>query len=144
MNNDLSGSFNLTYVMARNGNIPYILLSYIIPSWDLISLDNMRIDDESEEEIIYVDYEWDNVPITTRGDGGTIYYTHINNSFSIYKSNYEPISAVVTNFQSLTYLDMSVLVMLPTPTNKVMFYSKTSMTLPKAYFRVTYKKGMNI
>ena len=46
------GSFNLTYVMARNGNIPYILLSYIIPSWDLVSLDNMRIDNESEEEIV--------------------------------------------------------------------------------------------
>ncbi len=46
------GTFNLTYVMARDGTIPNILLSYIIPSWDLVSLDKMRIDDESEKEIV--------------------------------------------------------------------------------------------
>ena len=46
------GSFNLTYVTARPGNIPNIILSYIIPSWDLESLDNMRYDDESESEIV--------------------------------------------------------------------------------------------
>ena len=46
------GSFNLTYVTARNGTIPNILLSYIIPNWDLSSLDDMRYDDESEKEIV--------------------------------------------------------------------------------------------
>lgn len=45
------GSFNLTYVMAREANIPNIILSYIIPSWDLVSLDNLRVDNESENEI---------------------------------------------------------------------------------------------
>ena len=49
---ETKGSFNLTYVLARNGNIPNILLSYVIPSWDLVSLDEMRIDDESEKEIV--------------------------------------------------------------------------------------------
>lgn len=46
------GTFNLTYVMARDGNIPNILLSYIIPTWDLVSIDDMRIDEESEKEIV--------------------------------------------------------------------------------------------
>ena len=38
--------------MARDGNIPNIILSYLIPSWDLVSLNNMRIDEESEKEIL--------------------------------------------------------------------------------------------
>lgn len=46
------GTFNLTYVTARPSNIFNIILSYIIPSWDMVSIDNMRIDNESEEEIV--------------------------------------------------------------------------------------------
>lgn len=46
------GSFNLTYVSAKKGTIPIILLSYIVPSWDLVNLDNMRIEDEDESDII--------------------------------------------------------------------------------------------
>ena len=36
------GTFNLTYVMARDGNIPNILLSYLLPSWDLVSLEKVK------------------------------------------------------------------------------------------------------
>ena len=46
-----SGSFNLTYVTSRMGTIPNIILSYIIPSWDLIDLDDLRIENEKESEI---------------------------------------------------------------------------------------------
>lgn len=46
------GSFNLTYVTARDGNIFNIILSYIIPSWDLVSLDKSRFENESNKEII--------------------------------------------------------------------------------------------
>ncbi len=46
------GSFNLTYVSAKKGTIPFILLSYIIPSWDLISLDESRIENEDYEDIL--------------------------------------------------------------------------------------------
>ena len=46
------GSFNLTYVTARSGIIPNILLSYVIPSWDLVKLSDQRIDNESESEIL--------------------------------------------------------------------------------------------
>lgn len=45
------GSFNLTYVNGRPGTILFILASYIIPSWDLIPMDESRIENETEEEI---------------------------------------------------------------------------------------------
>lgn len=45
------GSFNLTYVRSRPGTILFILASYVIPSWDLVSLEDARIENESEEEI---------------------------------------------------------------------------------------------
>ena len=50
--NTVKGSFNLTYVTARNGNIPNIILSKIIPSWNLVDLDSVRIEDESEKDIV--------------------------------------------------------------------------------------------
>lgn len=45
------GSFNLTYVTARSGIIPNILLSYIIPSWDLVPTSDVKVDDESMKEV---------------------------------------------------------------------------------------------
>lgn len=51
-NNKIDGSFNMTYVSAKKGILPVILLSYIIPSWDLVSLDESRIEEENEDEII--------------------------------------------------------------------------------------------
>ena len=46
------GSFNMTYVSAKNATVPVILLSYILPSWDLVSIDESRIEDESSSDII--------------------------------------------------------------------------------------------
>lgn len=47
------GSFNLTYVSAKTGTIPAILLSYIIPSWDLVSIDDVRVsEDEDYDDIL--------------------------------------------------------------------------------------------
>ncbi len=45
------GSFNMTYVTAKKGIAPLILLSYVIPSWDLVSIDDSRIGNESSSEI---------------------------------------------------------------------------------------------
>lgn len=45
------GDFNLTYVGAKKGIIPIILLSYIVPNWDLIPLEEFRIDNEEFKEI---------------------------------------------------------------------------------------------
>lgn len=49
--NESKGSMNLTYVTSIPANIPNILLSLIIPNWDIESLNNMRVEDESEKEI---------------------------------------------------------------------------------------------
>lgn len=46
-----NGSFNLTYVSSRKGHISNILLSYIIPSWDIVPIEDMRIENESAKEI---------------------------------------------------------------------------------------------
>ena len=48
---DSKGSINLTYVTSRDGIIPIILLSYVIPSWDLEPLDNLRYEKESSDDI---------------------------------------------------------------------------------------------
>ena len=47
----VDGSFNLTYVTTRHATILTYLLSYVIPNWDLETIDNMRYDNESENEI---------------------------------------------------------------------------------------------
>lgn len=49
--NESKGSMNLTYVTSIPANIPNMLLSLIIPNWDIESLNNMRYEDESEKEI---------------------------------------------------------------------------------------------
>ena len=45
------GSMNLTYVTSIPATIPNMLLSLIIPNWDIEDLDDMKIEDESEKEI---------------------------------------------------------------------------------------------
>jgi len=47
-----SGSFNLTYVTSRHATILTYLISYIIPSWDLESISNMKYDNESYEDAV--------------------------------------------------------------------------------------------
>lgn len=46
------GNFNLTYVGAKKGIIPLLLLSYIMPNWDIVSVDEMRIGEEDYAEIM--------------------------------------------------------------------------------------------
>ena len=46
------GTFNLTYVNAKKGIIPFVLLSKVMPSWDLVSLDDERIENEDYEDIL--------------------------------------------------------------------------------------------
>lgn len=46
------GDFNLTYVGGKKGTIPLLLLSFIIPNWDIVSVDEMRIGEEEYVDII--------------------------------------------------------------------------------------------
>ncbi len=53
--NKISGSYNMAYVSMLNGNIPLILLSYIIPNWDLIKSSSITYEDESIDEMLETD-----------------------------------------------------------------------------------------
>lgn len=85
---DKDGSFNLTYVKAKPGTIPIILLSYIIPSWDLYSLDDQRIDSEDANEIM----ERGKIDLTSSGqiavktafDKAGVDYEKINEELIVY------------------------------------------------------------
>lgn len=46
------GSFNLTYVTARKGSLLNIMVAKIMPNWDIVDLDNSRIENETSDEII--------------------------------------------------------------------------------------------
>ena len=46
------GNFNLTYVGGKKGTIPLLLLSFIIPNWDIVSVDEMRIGEEEYIDIV--------------------------------------------------------------------------------------------
>lgn len=75
------GSFNLTYVNGKPGNLIFVLASFIIPSWDLISISDNRIDIESEEDInernkVYLDDVNQNAIIVAFNELGINYKTN--------------------------------------------------------------------
>lgn len=47
-----SGSINSTYVSLVKGTIPMLLLSKIIPSWDIVNNDDITIEDENINETL--------------------------------------------------------------------------------------------
>lgn len=49
---DSVGSLNMSYVSMRKGNLPTILLSYIIPNWDLVKSSEVTYNDESLDELL--------------------------------------------------------------------------------------------
>lgn len=62
------GSFNMSYVTLRKGNLPSILLSYVIKDWDLIkeneiTSDNKSVDDLLKLEKLYMNSSIDNATI---------------------------------------------------------------------------------
>ena len=46
------GSLNMSYVSMRKGTIPSILLSYVIPNWDLKKSEDVTVSDESIDELL--------------------------------------------------------------------------------------------
>lgn len=49
---DSDGSFNMSYVSLRKGTMPMILLSFVLPNWDLKEKEEVTIDDESVDDLI--------------------------------------------------------------------------------------------
>lgn len=52
---DYSGELNLSYVSMMKGNIPFILLSYVIPNWDLEKSETITYEGDSVSETIKKD-----------------------------------------------------------------------------------------
>ncbi len=61
------GSFNMSYVTAIKGTIPAVLLSYVIPDWDLFPLNEISNESSYEETLVigkeYLDEGIDNAII---------------------------------------------------------------------------------
>ncbi len=77
------GSFNLTYVRGRSGSILFVLASYLIPSWDLVPLDDVKIEDETIEESnernkIYLNNVNENAIMVAFNELGMEYYAEEN------------------------------------------------------------------
>lgn len=49
---EVDGSFNMAYVSMVKGSIPFLLLSYIIPDWDIVKKDDITISGESMDEML--------------------------------------------------------------------------------------------
>jgi len=54
-NYDVNGSYNMAYVSMLNGTIPFVLLSFVIPNWDLVKSADIVYEDESVEEMLETD-----------------------------------------------------------------------------------------
>ncbi len=52
---EYDGELNMSYVSMMKGNIPFVLLSYVIPNWDLEKSKNMTYDGDSVNETIKKD-----------------------------------------------------------------------------------------
>ena len=64
-----SGKLSMAYVSMMKGNIPFVLLSFVIPNWDLesansITLDNESIDDTIKRDRLYLENGLDNATIS--------------------------------------------------------------------------------
>lgn len=50
-----NGTLSMAYVSMMKGNIPFVLLSYLIPNWDVVSTNQIKPENESLEEMIMAD-----------------------------------------------------------------------------------------
>lgn len=52
---ETQGSLSMAYVSMIKGSIPFLLFSYLIPNWDIVSTKDIKPDNESLEEMILAD-----------------------------------------------------------------------------------------
>lgn len=51
-----NGSFSMAYVSMMKGNIPFVLLSFVLPNWDLVESEKITMENESVDESIERDH----------------------------------------------------------------------------------------
>lgn len=130
------GSINLTYVTFMEGKIPNVLLALILPEWDLVKNDDIKIDNETlkdanKREIIYLKESISNatlvayqaaggeIDVTSEHDYITYIYeeaeTNLKTGDEIIKINdisinsYEDIAAILSEHEIGDSLDIEVL-----------------------------------
>lgn len=52
---EASGSLSMAYVSMIRGNIPFLLFSYLMPNWDIVSTDELKPENETLDEMIRAD-----------------------------------------------------------------------------------------
>lgn len=52
---DYDGTLGMAYVSMVRGSIPYLLLSYVIPDWDIVPESELKLENETMEEKIEAD-----------------------------------------------------------------------------------------
>ena len=52
---ETKGTFGMAYVSMIKGSIPYLLLSYVVPDWDIVSDAKIKYDNETMKERIEAD-----------------------------------------------------------------------------------------
>lgn len=89
---EVKGSFNMAYVSMVKGSIPFLLLSYVIPDWDIVKKEDITISGETmdkmlEREKLYLQESIDAAIINAYTKANKkITITNINNMIS-YISN---------------------------------------------------------
>lgn len=80
---NIEGSFNMAYVSVAQGSIPHVLLSFIIPDWDLepisdVTYENETIEEANEREKLLL-LQSKNMAIVAALEAANIDYTITNN-----------------------------------------------------------------
>ncbi len=82
--NKTNGHISLSYVRQIKGNIPFVLLSFIIPNWDIVKVEDIKLDNQTLKESskidkLYLEEAIDNAIISA--------YTLADKSFKIKEYN---------------------------------------------------------
>lgn len=80
---NIEGSFNMAYVSVAQGSIPHVLLSFIIPDWDLepisdVTYENETIEEANEREKLLL-LQSKNMAMVAALEAANIEYTITNN-----------------------------------------------------------------
>lgn len=95
-----SGTLSMAYVSMMKGNIPFVLLSFVIPNWDLVPASTLTIgsesvDDTIERDRLYLEEGLDNATISAYKEAGK-------------EINIEKVNHVITYITSDAKTDLKV------------------------------------
>ena len=81
----VDGSFSMAYVSMVRGNVPFLLMSFIVPNWDIVSKDRLTYDkSESVADVL----ERDKFYLQEANDNATfVAYRYANKEIMVNSSN---------------------------------------------------------